>query len=77
MAHGWQCDQCETWAEGEPFLVVRYDIELDGCANEWCDCDDDDDEQPFAEAHLCGYQCLAAWAMDEALKAPADASHDL
>lgn len=60
---GWRCDQCETWTgdPDEPFLVVSFDVEPDSD-------DDDDDDEWTAHAHLCSYECLAAWAMDEALK---------
>lgn len=70
---GWQCDQCETWTATppDPFLRVLFDVDID---DELCDCDEDDcdDCNPFAEAHLCSYPCLAAWAMDEAIKVTAD-----
>lgn len=68
---GWQCDQCATWtADPEhPFLIVRFDLDPESPYPD-CDCDDDDcdDCHPWAEAHLCSYPCLAAWAMDEAIK---------
>lgn len=65
MARIYRCDRCETPMD-EPTIALQLTIELVP------DDDDDDDDlldDELVEHHFCTMNCLAEWAMAEALEA--------
>jgi hypothetical protein len=51
-----------------PTVAVQYDVEM--LPNEDDDEDDDEDDIEtvwLEEKHLCGFACLASWAMTQAM----------
>lgn len=64
MTKAFTCDHCETLLDDLCMIHVTYPVAYD---------DDDDegwDDDPYADAHFCGYECLTSWAMNEALTHP-------
>lgn len=66
MSRIYKCDRCGEAME-EPTISLQLTVELVPLDDD--DTDDDDENEILIEHHLCSMNCLAEWAMAEALEA--------